>query len=256
MEWIQDFTGQIGDIQSGGSVATSAFDLLLNAGCNAIVLVGQDLSYTGREIHSRGTHHNDDWLSATNRFKNLDTINQNVIRKRKIKYVPSNNGSTVITDFVLDLYRSWFEDSAKKVSIPVYNTTHGGAVIANTTFVPLQALVGKWKKPPVSPQEILSHELSHHNTIHTQSLFRKLSSIHHKLKELQAVAAQDTAHLYALLDDEDMDTLCSPFMRKTLFYIARHNLDQQKIDALIKDAAQAAARQLLKIFAKLEESLI
>jgi len=256
MEWIQNFTGQIGDIQSGGSVATSAFDLLLNAGCSSIVLVGQDLAYTGREIHSRGTHHNDDWLPATNRFKNLDTINQNVIRKRKIKYVPSNNGSTVITDFVLDLYRSWFEDSAKKVSIPVYNTTQGGAVIANTTFVPLQALVEKWKKPTVSPQEILSYELSHHNTIHTQSLFRKLSSIHHKLKELQAVAAQDTAHLYALLDDEDMDTLCSPFMRKTLFYIARHNLDQQKIDVLIKDAAQAAARQLLKIFAKLEESLI
>lgn len=256
MEWIQKFTGQIGDIQSGGSVATSAFDLLLTAGCSAIVLVGQDLAYTGREIHSRGTHHNDDWLPIINRFKNLDTINQNVIRKRKIKYVPCNNGSTVITDFVLDLYRGWFEDSAKRISIPVYNTSTGGAVIANTTFTPLQALVEKWKKPSVSPQEILSLELSHHKTINTQSLFDKFKSIHNKIKELHTAAKQDTAQLYSLLDDEDMDTLCSPFMRKTLFYIARHNLDQQKIDSLIKDAAQAAAGQLLKIFAKLEGSLI
>lgn len=256
MEWIQNFTGQIGDIQSGGSVATSAFDLLLTAGCSAIVLVGQDLAYTGREIHSRGTHHNDDWLPAINRFKNLDTINQNVIRKRKIKYVPSNNGSTVITDFVLDLYRSWFEDSAKRVPIPVYNTSTGGAVIANTTFTPLQALVQKWKKPPVSPQEIISHELSHKTPINTQSLFRKFSRLHHRLKKLQTAQGEDAANLYAMLDNEDLDTLCSPFMRKTLFYIARHNLEQQKIDMLIKDAAQAAARELLKIFAKLEDSLI
>ncbi len=251
MEWIQNFTGQIGDIQSGGSVATSAFDLLLAAGCSAIVLVGQDLAYTGREIHSRGTHHNDDWLPVINRFNNLDTINQNVIQKRKIKYVPSNNGSTVITDFVLDLYRSWFEDSAKRVPTPVYNTSTGGAVIANTTFTPLQALVEKWKKPPVSPQEIISHELSHNNPINTQSLSRKFSHLHHKLQELQTAALQDIDSLYAILDDEDMDTLCSPFMRKTLFYIARHNLEKQKVDTLIKDSALAAARELLKIFAKL-----
>ncbi len=256
MDWIQNFTGQIGDIQSGGSVATSAFDFLLTAGCNAIVLVGQDLAYTGREIHSRGTHHNDDWLPAINRFKNLDTINQNVIRKRKIKYVPSNNGSTVITDFVLDLYRSWFEDSAKRVPIPVYNTSIGGAVIANTTFAPLTQLVEKWKKPPVSPQQILSYELSHNKTINTQSLFNKLSRLYHTLKELHSAAEQDVAHMYTLLDNEDMDTLCSPFMRKTLFYIARHNLSQHKIDSLIKDAAQSAARQLLKIFTKLEDSII
>lgn len=257
MDWIQNFTGQIGDIQSGGSVATSAFDLLLTAGCSAIVLVGQDLAYTGREIHSRGTHHNDDWLPTINRFKNLDTINQNVIRKRKIKYVPSNNGGKVITDFVLDLYRSWFEDSAKRVPIPVYNASTGGAVIANTTFVPLKELVSKWQKPLVSPQQILSRELSHTKTINTKSLFKKFTQLHQALKELHEVtASRDTAHLYALLDNEDIDTLCSPFMRKTMFYIARHDLDQQKIDTLIMDAAQAAARQLLTIFAKLQGSLI
>ncbi|MCX8124916.1 MAG: DUF115 domain-containing protein [Spirochaetes bacterium] len=256
MDWVQNFTGQIGDIQSGGSVATSAFDLLLAAGCSAIVLVGQDLAYTGREIHSRGTHHNDDWLPTINRFKNLDTINQNVIRKRKIKYVPSNSGGKVITDFVLDLYRSWFEDSAKRVPIPVYNTSIGGAVIANTTFVPLQELVDTWKKPPVTPQEILSHELSHQATINTQPLFKKFLHLHQSLKQLYNASSMDTSNLYSLLDNEDMDALCSPFMRKTLFYIARHDLEQQKIDSLLKDAVKAASQQLLKIFEKLEGLVI
>ncbi len=58
MDWIERYTEPIGDIQSGGSVATSAFDLLLNLGCDPVILVGQDLAYTGREIHSSGTYHN------------------------------------------------------------------------------------------------------------------------------------------------------------------------------------------------------
>ena len=91
-DWMENFTGPIGDIQSGGSVATSVFDLLLNLGCESIILVGQDLAYTGREIHCTGTYHNDEWLPKTSRFTNLESINQNVIRKRKIKYIEAYKG--------------------------------------------------------------------------------------------------------------------------------------------------------------------
>ena len=110
MDWIEKFIPPIGDIQSGGSVATSAFDLLLNLGCDPIILVGQDLAYTGREIHCSGTHHNDEWAALYSRFVNLETINQRVVRKRKIKRVEAYGGGLVISDFVFDLYRGWFED--------------------------------------------------------------------------------------------------------------------------------------------------
>ncbi len=40
MDWIEKWVPQSGDIQSGGSVATSAFDLLLNLGCDPIILGG------------------------------------------------------------------------------------------------------------------------------------------------------------------------------------------------------------------------
>jgi hypothetical protein len=82
MDWIEQYTESPGDIQSGGSVATSAFDLLLNMGCNPIILFGQDLAYTGREIHCSGTFIMTTGCKIT-RLKNLDTINQNVIRKER-----------------------------------------------------------------------------------------------------------------------------------------------------------------------------
>ena len=45
---VTEKIGDIGDVQSGGSVATSAFDILRQMGFSPIYLVGQDLAYTGR----------------------------------------------------------------------------------------------------------------------------------------------------------------------------------------------------------------
>ena len=153
MDWVEAHAGPVGDIQSGGSVATSAFDLLLNLGCSPIILVGQDLAYTGREIHCSGTHHNDEWLPRYTRFYNLDTINQNVVRRRKIKYVPAYGGAgTVISDFVFDLYRGWFEDSARKVRCR--SSTPPGAAPAlpiprNAPFIPLPGAIRRARRLPV-----------------------------------------------------------------------------------------------------------
>ncbi|MCE9500515.1 MAG: DUF115 domain-containing protein, partial [Leptospira sp.] len=123
--------GEIGYVQSGGSVATTAFDLVRNLGFAPIFLVGQDLAYTGREIHSTGTHHNEKWLTKINRRESLERINETVVRMRETKFVKSCDGKTVLTDYVLDLYRHWFEESAKNVPFSVYNINEKGAFLDN-----------------------------------------------------------------------------------------------------------------------------
>jgi hypothetical protein len=78
---------------------------------------------------------------------------------------------------------------------------------------------------------------------------KQLAKVKDALHNLdKAVQAGNTSCIYSILDDDAIDTLISPFMRKTLFYIARHNLEQEKIDTLIKDAALSAAHLLLKLF--------
>ncbi|TGK14198.1 motility associated factor glycosyltransferase family protein [Leptospira stimsonii] len=130
--------GTIGDIQSGGSVATTAFDLLRNLGCKPIFLVGQDLAYSGREIHSTGTHHNEKWLTLLNRTQSLERINEMIIRKRNTRLVPSAGGGEVLTDYVLDLYRHWFEESFQTLDFPVYNVNVRGARIENCENVSIE----------------------------------------------------------------------------------------------------------------------
>ncbi|TGK28823.1 DUF115 domain-containing protein [Leptospira gomenensis] len=130
--------GSVGDIQSGGSVATTAFDVLRNLGCRPIFLVGQDLAYSGREIHSTGTHHNEKWLTLLKRTQSLERINETIIRKRDTRFVPSAGGGEVLTDYVLDLYRHWFEESFPTLDFPVYNVNVRGAHIANCDNVSIE----------------------------------------------------------------------------------------------------------------------
>jgi len=252
IDWIEKKISPFGDIQSGGSVATSAFDLLLNMGCDPIILAGQDLAYTGREYHCSGTYHNDDWIPGTNRLSNLDTINQNIIRKRKIKYVKKyGDNGTVISDFIFDLYKSWFEDSAGRVSITVINSTGGGSKINNTVEMDIQDAVKK-NKNKINPSEIIEKILSDKNSNDISGIKKAIADGYQKLNHIIDLTESENPEnsviekINLLLDDEDTNSLLSPLMRKSQFYISRHTFGADKTKDIIYNDIKASARKMSK----------
>ena len=123
-----------GDLQSGGSVATSIFDLLRLMQFDRIIFLGQDLAYTNREIHTPGTHHTDEWLARmTNRIQPLENINERVLRRRHTKRETSLTGRPIVTDYILSLYRDWFVTAIARISTPVINATRDGLQIPGAT---------------------------------------------------------------------------------------------------------------------------
>jgi hypothetical protein len=128
-----------GDLQSGGSVATSIFDLMRLMEFDEIILVGQDLAYTYREIHTMGTHHTDEWLGkTTNRLQPLENINERILRRRHTKREVSLTGRPIVTDYILSLYRDWFANALKAVPGKTRNATRDGLQIPGAT--PLSTL--------------------------------------------------------------------------------------------------------------------
>jgi len=128
----------LGDIQSGGSVATSIFDFLRLAGFKEVILAGQDLAYSNREIHTIGTHHSDIWLSKnTSRLNTIENINEAVLRKRHYTYETSISGKKIPADYVLSLYLHWFEEAFEKVDMTIYNAGKEGMIIRNTKRINL-----------------------------------------------------------------------------------------------------------------------
>jgi len=148
-DYLEDegyFTGPTGiipgDLQSGGSVATSIFDLMRLMNFDRIILVGQDLAYTRREIHTPGTHHTDEWLSkTTNRLQPLENINERVLHRRHTRREVGIDGKQVVTDYVLSLYRDWFTNAMERLPNRIHNATRGGLTIKGT--LPLTQLPAK-----------------------------------------------------------------------------------------------------------------
>ncbi len=247
--WIEKYADAIGDIQSGGSVATSVFDLLLNLGCSPIILVGQDLAYTGREIHAGGTYHNDDWLPGTHRFRNLDSINQGIIRRRKIKYVPAYGGrGEVLSDFVFDLYRSWFEDSASKVQVPVINATEGGARIRNTEEKTLEDMVAQCKKLDPVPEQVLDRVLVSRTRRRPERLQNAMRNAIESLGRARDLlsSAQTDGESFSIADEivnrEEIRELLKPFLRRKQTFATRYAASSVESGIVAKDIASALAR--------------
>ncbi|HNX24241.1 MAG TPA: DUF115 domain-containing protein [Spirochaetota bacterium] len=250
IDWVEKNSRPFGDVQSGGSVATSAFDLLLNMGCDPIILVGQDLAYSGREYHCSGTYHNDDWFPKTGRLNNFDTINQNIIRKRKIKYVTKYGKSgTVISDFIFDLYKSWFEDSAERVTVNVINSTGGGSKIKNTVEMDLQEAV-KTAKKTGNPSLIIEKIMSAKSGEDISEIKKAIINGYNRLNSIieltdsknQEESIIDKINL--LLDDDDTNELLKPLMRKSQFYVSRHAFEADKYKDIIYNDIRIAARKM------------
>lgn len=104
-------------LETGGSVATTAFSLIEKLGYESVVLFGQDLGYTGQETHTS------------------DSTSGRIIQQRSCQQLKSNDGSMINTLPNLKIYLHWFEQKMKDTSLKVYNTATKGAKIAGVPLI-------------------------------------------------------------------------------------------------------------------------
>ncbi len=186
-----NFTG-FGDIQSGGSVATSLFDLLRQMNFDEIIFVGQDLAYTNREIHCTGTHHTNNWMSKSlQRFESLENINHKVIKKRSTNYQGSIQGKPIIADYILSLYQQWFEDAGRrKLDVKVFNGTREGLAIKNIPNISLEEI----EIPKIHPPKMLSYWFEHTKKIANDATIQEFQQ-----NILNEVFSEQTSQRYSFM---------------------------------------------------------
>lgn len=263
-ELATEVLGDVGDIQSGGSVATTAFDMLRFMGFSEVYFLGQDLAYSGREIHSTGTHHNEKWLTLVSRKNSLERINEVIIRKRETRMVPSTSGSTVLTDYVLDLYRHWFEESAKSVSnLKLYNINQDGARIEGIPELPTNEGTKQlkdvkehgfpWRNLPPWKDVFFPDDLELSYTTEDLLIKQKslvlLNRIHSQLesltKELDQFSPSDSFLDSELWNQTKTEPYLRRMVRKTEIYLSRHrDLAREKQNELLIQSLKKEIRYL------------
>lgn len=117
-------------ITSGGSVSTEAFMLALHLGFRKIVLIGQDLAFTGGVSHTKGVG-------------NALGDNDEYIKSRHLVEVEGIDGTLLQTDYQMLVYKQWFEKAIRinKESIRVIDATEGGARIEGTEIQTLSNVI-------------------------------------------------------------------------------------------------------------------
>ncbi len=121
-------THHMGEVETGGSISTNAFSAIEALGFRTIVLVGQDLAFTGGQGHVQG-------------YSNQETDEE--IKERGIEQVKGWDGSMLITDSQMRYYIRWFEKKIEAVKdyITVIDATQGGAEIQGALNMTLNEVI-------------------------------------------------------------------------------------------------------------------
>ncbi|MCR4434511.1 MAG: DUF115 domain-containing protein [Clostridiales bacterium] len=122
---------------SGPSVSNTCFDLLYKMGCNPIILLGQDLAYTGGSLYAGE--------NANSVVGNAEDFEKQGYILRKDIY-----GRDVYTRRSFEVMGYWFEGyfSRVKDNVEIINATEGGLNIKHARNEPLAEVIKKYNFKP------------------------------------------------------------------------------------------------------------
>ncbi len=128
--------------ETGGSVANNAFSLANILGFKKIILVGQDLAYTDRKMHTTDAYGDSD-----------DNLMKD---KKKYFEVDDVYGNKVYTESNMNLYRKWFESQiVRYTDLNVIDATEGGAKIEGTEIMTLKEAIERECKTDIDFEKII-----------------------------------------------------------------------------------------------------
>lgn len=177
-EILKPMIGERGCLPSGGSVANNAFSFAKLMGAAPVILIGQDLAYTGGVSHATGYFD----------MKSLDNIK--VAQKDNgYREIEGYWGDRVQTDRQLDSYRKWYEDYITlHPSEIVINATEGGAKIEGSVQMSFAQACQKYaEKTPVSIIDLWPSEKIYISP-DSSSIDTKFNDLIEKIRKFQEIA--------------------------------------------------------------------
>jgi hypothetical protein len=116
-----------GDVPYGGSVSTNAVSLADLMEAKDVLIIGQDLAFTGGFAHCKGAILEERLNYFETRFFRRELHNYRQIHALQKISIPAYDGSTVITNEKMQIFRKWFVDRSHSKNW--INVTSSGGVI-------------------------------------------------------------------------------------------------------------------------------
>lgn len=121
-----------GVLETGGSVACSAFSIARYLGFKNIIVIGQDLAFTDNKKHASVVY---------------DEAPVSEAEKEKYTMIEGADGSELLTYINLKAYRDWYEDRIlQDDELHMINATEGGALIHGAEHMRLEDAIKQYCK--------------------------------------------------------------------------------------------------------------
>jgi hypothetical protein len=141
-------------VAGGGSVATTAMSLGLRWGCDPIVMVGLDLSFSGDRYYvgssvdggARAVVADDGTMKVagwSDGFHRMKAAGGPPAPRERVVELPGWHGTPVSSTFMFAMFHRWFVEAAARVagSVRLVNATEGGVYIEGMEHRPLAEVV-------------------------------------------------------------------------------------------------------------------
>ncbi|WP_307972140.1 6-hydroxymethylpterin diphosphokinase MptE-like protein [uncultured Brachyspira sp.] len=144
-KYFMEELGDRGDITTGGSVSTAAYDFAIRIGANPIIMVGLDLSFPNYQTHIKGSYHEENFFTEIYKLDSYDSRIYKVLIAGNLKEEKNIYNEKVWTDSRFDMYKNWYEEQCEKNNkIKFYNATEGGIIINGMENIKLEELIKKF----------------------------------------------------------------------------------------------------------------
>ncbi|OHD54064.1 MAG: hypothetical protein A2Y33_10120 [Spirochaetes bacterium GWF1_51_8] len=141
--------GEKGDLKSGGSVSTTAFDLARFLKCSPIIFAGQDLAFSGKKTHFHGNVLEDFLFHRIDRLHTYDNYHSRTLIFSDRIMIDGYAGGKVPTDRKFLTFLEWFKREIAATGVPVVNATEGGAFIPGAEHIPFAEVRAKYLASPI-----------------------------------------------------------------------------------------------------------
>jgi hypothetical protein len=173
---LKDMGAQAEVLRTGGSVATSAFQLAEELGGNPIVFIGQDLALTDGRDHADGYLH-------VYQPERLAKISEDGFD------VAGYYGGQVRTERQLLFYKTWFEGRIK--ALPerlIINATEGGACIAGAAQLPFATVCQEIRSTSMRKTPLMGFQPERIDPEHMENLCESLDKLKERVSEFGEIA--------------------------------------------------------------------
>lgn len=172
-----DIVDELGDLGTGGSVASSAWNFAKFCGAKEIFTAGLDFSYPEKQTHVKGSSAEQSFHVVSDRIKSAEYQTGKILFSADTFYENSFDGKEVLTDSRMKMFAWWFESRiANSPEIKNFSLCKKSLKIPGFRYFMLQDFLSK-KNLEDKRNEFLSNAGKNFNTKSSAEIKKRIKII-------------------------------------------------------------------------------